>query len=56
MDNFYTGVALFEDLAMFSIAATGTLRTDWKGVPDIVKQLQEAFSKRNVPRGHGYYI
>ena len=56
VDNFYTGVALFEDLAKLGIAATGTLRIDRKGVPDIVKQLQKALSERNVPRGHGYYI
>ena len=53
MDNFYTGVALFEDLAKVhvGIVATGTLRTDQKGVPDIVKHIQKALSKRNVPRG-----
>ena len=49
-------VALFEDLAKLGIAATGTLRIDRKGVPDIVKQLQKALSERNVPCGHGYYI
>lgn len=51
MDNFYTGVALFEDLAKVGIVATGTLRTDQNGVPDIVKHLQKALSKRNVPHG-----
>ena len=54
--QFYTGVALFEELAKLGIAATGTLRIDRKGVPDIVEQLQKALSERNVPRGHGYYI
>jgi len=44
VDNFYTGVALFEDLAKMGIAATGTLRIDRKGVPDGVKQLQMALS------------
>ena len=33
VDNFYTGVALFEDLAKIGIA-TGILRIDRKGVPD----------------------
>ena len=51
MDNFYTGVALFEVLAKMGIVATGALRTDQKGVPDIVKHLQKVLSKRNVPRG-----
>ena len=56
VDNFYTGVPLFEDLAQMGIAATGTLRIDRKGVPDGVKQLQKALSASNVPRGDGYYI
>ena len=49
VDNFYTGVALFEDLAKIGIAATGTLRIDRKGVPVVVKQLQRALSASNVP-------
>ena len=56
VDNFYTGVALFEGLAKMGIAATGTLRIDRKGVPDGVKQLQKVLSACNVPRGDGYYI
>ena len=56
VDNFYTGVALFEDLTKIGIAATGTLRVDRKGVPDVVKQLQKVLSTSNVPRGDGYYI
>jgi len=55
VDNFYTGVALFEDLAKMGIAATGKLIIDRKGVPDGVKQLQ-VLSASNVPRGDGYYI
>ena len=56
VDNFYTGVALFEDLAKMGIASTGTLRIDRKGVPDGVKQLQKALSASTVPQGDGYYI
>ena len=56
VDNLYTGVALFEDLAKMGIAATGTLRIDRKGVPDGVIQLRKTLSASNVPRGDGYYI
>jgi hypothetical protein len=56
VDNFYKGVALFEDLEKLGIAVTGTLRTDRRGVLDIVKQLQKALSETNVPCGHGYYM
>lgn len=56
VDNFYTGVALFENLAKIGISATGTLRTDPRGVPNVVKRLQKALSESRVPRGDGYYI
>ena len=56
VDNFYSGVALFEDLAKIGIAATGTLRTDRRGVQGVVKTLQKALSENRVPRGDGYYI
>ena len=56
VDNFYSGVALFEDLAKIGIGATGTLRTDRRGVPGVVKTLQKALSENKVPRGDGYYI
>ena len=46
-------VALFENQVKIGITATGTLRIDRKGVPD-VKQLQKALSASNVLHGDGY--
>ena len=52
-DNFYSSLSLFEDLLMWGIVATGTLR---RGVPDDVKTLKSAMTHKTTTRGTGYYI
>ena len=56
VDNFYTGVNLFEELLKVGIVATGTLRVYRKGIPDSVVQLKAVLDGSAVPRGVGYYI
>jgi hypothetical protein len=54
-DNFYTSPLLFTDLFSDGIPATGTLRTNRRGVPDIVKDMKTAMDSKRVQRGTGYY-
>ena len=56
VDNFYTGVHLFEELLKAGIVATSTLRVSRKGIPDSVVQLKAALDQSTVPRVVGYYI
>ena len=56
VDNFYSSPDLFTHLLEYSITATGTLRTNRRGVPGDVVVLKEALDKRSVTRGTGYYI
>ena len=37
-DNFFTSVRLFHELHESGIYATGTLRADWKGFPEDLKE------------------
>lgn len=39
-DNFYTGVNLLDDLSMKHVYAVGTVRSNRKGLPDIIKKTQ----------------
>ena len=55
-DNFYSSPTLFEDLRKVDIAATGTVQKNRRGIPTSVKQLHDALSRSDVPRGTGYYI
>ena len=55
-DNLYTSPALVHALKDQGISATGTLRTNRRGLPESVKQLKTALSRSDVPRGTGYYI
>lgn len=55
-DNFYSSPTLFEDLQSVEIAATGTLQKNRRGEPASVKQIHEALSRSDVPRGTGHYI
>lgn len=54
-DNFYSSPSLFADLYNDGIFATGTLRTDRKGVPGRIKKLKMALNRSDVSRGTGYY-
>ena len=55
-DNLYSSPSLFEALSANGIAATGTLRTNRRGVPEDVLHLEKALNKNNVRRGTGHYI
>lgn len=55
-DNLYSSPTLFEALSANGIAATGTLRTNRKGVPKKVLQLKKALNQKKVKRGTGHYI
>jgi hypothetical protein len=54
-DNFYTSPTLFADLFSDGIPATGTLRTNRRGVPAIVKDMKAALDSKRIQRGTGYY-
>jgi len=53
-DNYYSSPVLFDDLRQHGILATGTFRTNRRGLPSEVVSLKDALLK--VPRGTGYYI
>ena len=55
IDNFYTSRKLLDDLYQYGIYATGTFRTDRRGVPSDVKTMKEILNGRNIIRGTGYY-
>ena len=55
-DNFYTSPQLFQELQQIGILATGTLIKNRRGIPASVKNLRDALSRSDVPRGTGYYI
>lgn len=55
VDNFYTSQILFQHLLSVEVCATGTLRTDRRGVPPAVVQLKTHMQTTKVSRGTGYY-
>ena len=55
-DNFYSSPSLFEALLDLEILATGTLRTNWTGIPNSVVAMKRALEKKDVQRGCDYYV
>ena len=55
VDNFYSSPDLFVDLRKSGITATGTFRSNRRGLPTEVVLLKAALEKAQVPRGAGYY-
>ena len=56
VDNFYTSPKLFDSLLELGIAATGTFRTNRRGIPKDVLVLKNVLNVHSVTRGTGYYI
>ena len=55
-DNWYTSPTLLHALKEKKFSATGTLRTNRRGIPSSVLEMKAALSRADVPRGTGYYI
>ena len=55
-DNLYTSPTLLHALKEKKFSATGTLRTNRRGIPSSVLAMKVALSRADVPRGTGYYI
>ena len=55
VDNFYSSPNLFVNLLDHGITATGTFRSNRRGLPPEVVALKLALEKSKAPRGTGYY-
>ena len=55
VDNFYSSPDLFVNLLDHGVTATGTFRSNRRGLPPEVVALKLALEKSKVPRGTGYY-
>ena len=55
-DNFYSSPFLFHYLLTIGVTATGTVRSNRRGVPQAVAQVKSILQHRSTPRGKGYYI
>ena len=54
-ENFYTSPTLFRNLLEVGIRATGTLRTNQRGVPDGVMEMKLFLQSKSIRRGIGFY-
>ena len=52
-DNFYTSPGLLKSLKELGIGATGTLRTNRRGIPEGVLKLKQVLGFSDVPCGTG---